>query len=62
MITAAQLCAAMSLAGINRRNLAKAPRLSLPAVQWMEANDVMNELAPLTPALSPWERESGRSR
>jgi hypothetical protein len=49
MITAAQLCAAMSLAGIHPRNLAKVPGLSLPAVQRMEANGVdtpMNASAP----------------
>jgi hypothetical protein len=41
MITAEQLCAAMSLAAINRCNLAKVPGLSLPTIQRMEANDQM---------------------
>lgn len=41
MITAAQLCAAMSLAGINRRDLAKVPGFSPPTVQRTEANDWM---------------------
>jgi len=39
MITSRQLRAARALAGVDRRALAKAARLSLPTIQRMEASD-----------------------
>jgi len=39
MITSRQLRAARALAGVDRRALAKAARLSLPTIQRMEAGD-----------------------